>query len=136
MYSYPSQRFRASMTVSSSPEEATSALAGTHLFLRRVELRGCKLLSPGLIGNNALLYLLIISSNSENLPRSYDAIMKSVHHVKDVAAAKTHLTFLRLLVVKVSSMHFMKICTSSVYIFNNRFSLTNEIKFKAQTEII
>lgn len=97
------------MTISSSPEEATSAFAGAHLFLRRIELRGCELLSPGLVRYDAFLYLLIVSSNSKNLPGSYDAVVKSVHHVEDVAAAKTHLTFLRLLIVKMSSAQFTKI---------------------------
>lgn len=97
------------MTVSSSPEEATSTLAGAHLFLRRVKLRGCELLRPSLIRYDAFLYLLIISSNSENLPGSHDAIVKSVYHVKNVAAAKTHLPFLWLLIVKVGSAHFTKI---------------------------
>lgn len=98
------------MTVSSSPEEATSAFAGAHLFLRRVELRGCKFLSSGLIRYDTFLHLLIVSSDSENLPGSYDAVVKSVHHVKDVAAAKTHLTFLRLLIVKMSSAQRMYLC--------------------------
>lgn len=97
------------MTVSSSPEEAASTLAGTHLFLRRVELRGCKLLSPGLIRYDTFLYLLIVSTNSENLPGSYDAIVKSVYYVKNVATAKTHLSFLRLFIMKVSSAQFTKI---------------------------
>lgn len=120
------------MAVSSSPEEATSALAGAHLFLRRVELRGCELLSPGLIRYNAFLYLLIVSSNSENLPGSYDTVVKSVHHVKDVTAAKTHLTFLRLLIVKVSSAHFTKI-----HLVNCNYLLsTNKIKFRMLTEVI
>lgn len=106
------------MTVSSSSEEATSALAGAHLFLRRVELRGRKLFSPGLIRYDAFLYLLIISSNSENLPRSYDAIVKSVYHVKNVAAAKTHLSFLRLLIMKVSSAYLKKNISSAVITFD------------------
>lgn len=100
------------MTVSSSPEEAASALAGAHLFLRRVKLRGCELLRPGLVRYDAFLYLLIISSNSENLPGPHDAVVKSVHHVKNVAATKTHLSLLRLLIVKVGSAHFIKICVS------------------------
>jgi len=114
------------VTVSSSPEEATSALAGTHFFLRRVELRGCKLLSPSLIRYNAFLYLLIVSSNSENLPRSYNAIVKCVHHMEDVAAAKTHLSFLRLLIVKMSSTHFTKIYLVILIVFHQLMKLNLE----------
>lgn len=97
------------MAVSSPSEETTSALTGAHLLLRRIELRGRKLLGSGFIGYDALLHLLIISSNSENLPRSHDAVVKSIHHVKDIPAAEAHFALLRLLVVEVSSVYFAKI---------------------------
>lgn len=96
------------MAVSSSSEEAASALAGTHLLLRCVELRGCEFLGSRLVRYYALLNLLVIPSDSENLPRSHDAVVKSVYHVENVPAAKTHLAFLRLLVVEVSSTRISK----------------------------
>lgn len=91
------------MAVSSSPEEAPSALAGTHLLLRCVKLCGREFLGTSLVGNNAFLHLLVVPSNSEDLPGAYDAIMESVHDMEDVPAAKTHFAFLRLLVMEVSS---------------------------------
>lgn len=103
LFPYSSQRLGAPMAVSSSPEEATSALACTHLLLRRVELRGCEFLGSRLVGYNALLNLLVITSDSKNLPGSHDPVVKSVNHVENVPAAKTHLALLRLLVVEVSS---------------------------------
>jgi hypothetical protein len=90
------------MAVSSSPEEAPSALVGAHLLLRRVELRGRKFLGPRLVRYYALLYLLVVPSDPKHLPRSYDAIVESIHHVEHIPAAKAHLAFLRLLVMEVS----------------------------------
>lgn len=109
------------MTISSSSEKATSAFAGTHFLLRRVKLRGCELLGAGLVRYNALLYLLIVSSNSKNLPGSYDTIMKGIHHMKDISAAKTHFTFLRLFVMKMSPMQKY---TSIVIIFHELTKIT------------
>lgn len=106
---YPAQRLRSPVAVSSSSEEATSALTGAHFLLRRVELRGRELLSPSLVGYDALLYLLIVSSDPKDLPGSYDAIVKSIHHVEDVSATEAHLAFLRLLIVEVGPTHFVKI---------------------------
>lgn len=96
------------MAVSSSSEEATSALTGAHLLLRRVELCGRELLGPSFIGYDALLHLLIVTSDPEDLPRSYDTVVKSVHYVKDVPAAETHLAFLRLLIMEMCPTHFTK----------------------------
>lgn len=92
------------MAISSSSEKATSAFASTHLLLRSVKLRGCEFFSASLVRYNALLYLLVVSSNSKNLPRSYDTVVKSIHHMEDISAAKTHFTFLWLLVMKMSPM--------------------------------
>lgn len=102
------------MAVSSSSEEATSALTGAHLLLRSVELRGREFLGPSFIGYDALLHLLIVSSDPENLPRSYDTIVKGVHYVEDVPAAETHLAFLRLLVMEMSSTHFTRYNSSAI----------------------
>jgi len=90
------------MAVPSSPEEAPSALVGAHLLLRRVELRGRELLGSRLVRYDALLHLLVVSSDPKHLPGSYDAVVKSIHHVEDVSAAEAHLAFLRLLVMEVS----------------------------------
>lgn len=124
--SYPSQRLRSPVTVSSSSEKATSALTGAHLLLRRVELRGREFLSPGLVGYNALLHLLIVSSDPEDLPRSYNTVVKSVHYVENVPAAKTHLAFLRLFVVEVGPIHFIKL----YFVSYDRSPGINTINFK------
>lgn len=103
-YSYPSQRFRASVAVPSSSEEATSALAGAHLLLGRVELRGGEFFGPGFIWNNTLLHFLIVPPDSKDLPRAYDTVVKGVHHMENVPAAETHLALLRLLIMEMSSV--------------------------------
>ena len=109
------------MAASSPPEEAPPAFVGAQLFFSRVELCRGKLLGPGLVRYDALLHLLIISSNAVDLPRTHDAVVQGVKHMEDVPASEAHLAFLRMLVVKVGPerKHLLDLsasgCSSAAY---------------------
>lgn len=42
-------------------------------------------------------------TNSVNLPGSDHTVMQSIRHVKYISFTKTHLAFIRLIVIKMSS---------------------------------
>jgi hypothetical protein len=91
------------MAASSSPKKASSALAGAQLLLRRVKLGGCQFLGSSFVRYYSLLNLLIITSDAINLPGTNDAIVQRVDYVKDVATAKAHFPFVRMLVMEMRS---------------------------------
>lgn len=89
------------MAAPSPPEEASSALAGAHLLLRRVELGGSQLLGACFVRYYTFLDLLVVPTDAVHLPGTYDAVVQRVNDVENVSATKTHFSLVWLLVMEV-----------------------------------
>jgi hypothetical protein len=83
------------------PEEASPRLVRRHLLLCRVELRRGQLFCSRFVGNNPFLHLLVVPTDSEDLPRPHHPIIQSVDHVEDVTRSERHFSFGGIVVMEV-----------------------------------